>query len=283
MAKTLESEGPGCMTTEAAVRLGFFAGVFIVLAIAEVLIPRRKQTQPRRKRWLANVVLVTLNPVSVRLLFPVLPIGLAAMAVEREWGLLNNLALPSFIKIVIGVLALDLAVYLQHVLHHAIPLLWRLHMVHHSDLDFDLTTGVRFHPIEIVVSLVLKLMAVFIVGPPVMAVLIFEVALNACSMFNHSNIHLPHRFDWIIRALLVTPDMHRVHHSVIVRETNSNYGFCFSWWDRLLGTYRGQPERGHTDMIIGLSQFRDPHGLTLWRLLALPFTGVLGAVPINRK
>ena len=271
------------MNTEIAVRLGVFAGVFIVLAIAEGLIPRRTRNHPRLKRWFANIALVALNPMSVRLLFPFLPVGLAVLAGERDWGLLNNVGLPYWSRITIGVLALDLAVYLQHVLHHAIPLLWRLHMVHHSDLDFDLTTGVRFHPIEIVVSMALKLMAVFIVGPPALAVLIFEVALNAMSMFNHSNVHLPSQLDRIIRSLLVTPDMHRVHHSVNLRETNSNYGFCFSWWDRLLGTYKNQPVQGHADMVIGLAQFRDAHRLTLLKLLALPFSGDPGAGPINRK
>jgi sterol desaturase/sphingolipid hydroxylase (fatty acid hydroxylase superfamily) len=271
------------MNTEATVRLGFFAGVFLVVSILEIFMPRRTRTNRRSHRWFANLTLVALNPISVRLLFPVLPVGLAAIAAERNWGLLNNVSLPLWLEMVIGVLALDLAVYLQHVLHHAIPLLWRLHMIHHCDLDFDLTTGVRFHPIEIVVSMTFKLAAVIIVGPPALAVLIFEVALNALSMFNHSNIHIPTRLDGAIRSLLVTPDMHRVHHSVIISETNSNYGFCLSWWDRLLGTYTDQPDAGHLEMTIGLSQFRDSAKLNLANLLILPFREGPGKVPLNRE
>ena len=270
------------MNIEATIRLGVFASVFLLVAGLEVLLPRRTRTQPRFRRWRANLALVALNPLSVRLLFPVLPVGLAVIAGERNWGLLNNVGLPYWLEVAVGVLALDFAVYLQHVLHHAIPLLWRFHMVHHSDLDYDLTTGVRFHPIEIIISMGFKLGAVLIIGAPVLAVLIFESALNAFSMFNHSNIHLPLGLDRAIRFLAVTPDMHRVHHSVVIRETNSNYGFCFPWWDRLLGTYKDQPEHGHLGMTIGLSQFRDEQRLTLMRLLALPFHGDPGAVPINR-
>ena len=184
--------------------------------------------------------------------------------------------------VVIGVIVLDFAMYLQHVLHHAVPLLWRLHMVHHSDLDFDVTTGVRFHPIEIVFSMGIKLLTVAALGPPALAVLIFVVALNATSMFNHSNVHLPWNIDRVLRLFVVTPEMHRVHHPVIIRETNSNYGFNFSWWDRLLGTYKDQPDKGHEGMTIGLAQFRDSQHLTLPRLLILPFVGDLGRVPINR-
>ena len=270
------------MNTEATIRLGVFVGVFLLVAVLEVLLPRRARTQPRFRRWLANLSLVALNPLSVRLLFPIIPVGLAAIAGERNWGLFNNVSSPYWLEVAMSVLAFDLAVYLQHVLHHAIPLLWRFHMVHHSDLDYDLTTGVRFHPIEIVISMGVKLGAVIIIGAPVLAVLIFEVALNALAMFNHSNIYLPSGIDHAIRSLVVTPDMHRVHHSVIVNETNSNYGFCLSWWDRLLGTYKDQPERGHLEMTIGLSQFRDENRLTLMKLLTLPFQGDPGAVPINR-
>lgn len=271
------------MNTEAAVRLIFFAGTFLLVAVLESLAPRRTRTHARSKRWFVNLGLVALNPISVRLLFPVLPLGLTLMASERQWGVLNNVNLPYWLEAVIGVLALDFTIYLQHVLHHAIPLLWRFHMVHHSDLDFDLTTGVRFHPIEIVVSMAIKLVTIIVVGPPVVSVLVFEVALNGLSMFNHSNIHVPKHLDRLIRSSLVTPDMHRVHHSVTIQETNSNYGFCFSWWDRLLGTYKDQPEHGHLEMTIGLSQFRDETKLNLAGLLALPFKGDLGPAPINRK
>lgn len=177
---------------------------------------------------------------------------------------------------------LDFVVYVQHILHHAIPVLWRLHMVHHADLDFDMTTGLRFHPIEIIVSMVIKLSAVAALGAPPMAVLIFEIALNSTAMFNHANIRIPQQIDRILRLLVVTPDMHRVHHSVIIRETNSNYGFNLPWWDRLLGTYKAQPSKGHENMVIGLSQFRDQRRLTLPWLLILPLIGELGKQPINR-
>ncbi len=195
---------------------------------------------------------------------------------------MNHLGLPSRLEVVIGFVVLDLSIYLQHVLHHAVPALWRLHMVHHADLDYDLTTGLRFHPIEIVISMGIKLMVVAALGPPALAVLIFEVALNVGSMFNHSNIRLPIPVDRVLRLFFVTPDMHRVHHSVIIRETNSNYGFNLPWWDRLLGTYKDQPDKGHEGMTIGLSQFRDPDVLNLRRLLILPFVGDPGGVPINR-
>ncbi|MDY0282743.1 MAG: sterol desaturase family protein [Salinivirgaceae bacterium] len=270
------------MNHEITIRLGFFFGIFVLISVCEILAPRRPLTTSKANRWFANLVILALNPLSVRLAFPFLPVTLALLASERQWGLLNNIDLLYWIEVAIGVIALDLSIYLQHVLHHAVPALWRLHMVHHADLDFDMTTGLRFHPIEIVVSMGIKLMAIAALGPPALAVLIFEVALNATSMFNHSNIHLPGAFDRVLRLLVVTPDMHRVHHSVIIRETNSNYGFNLPWWDRLLGTYKDQPAKGHTGMTIGLSQFRDPRQLTLPWLVILPFVGDPGGVPINR-
>ena len=270
------------MSTETAIRLGSFFGIFVLVAFCEILAPRRALTTSKASRWFANLAILGLNPLSVRLVFPVLPFAMALLATERQWGLLNNLDLPHWLEVVIGVIALDFAVYLQHVLHHAVPALWRLHMVHHVDLDYDLTTGLRFHPIEIVISMGIKLMTVAVLGPPALAVLIFEVALNATSMFNHSNIHIPVAVDRVLRLCMVTPDMHRVHHSVIIRETNSNYGFNLPWWDRLLGTYKDQPDRGHDGMTIGLSQFRDPKRLSLPWLLVLPFVGDPGGVPINR-
>lgn len=269
------------METDTVIHFGAFLGVFAILAIAEVCAPRRRLTTSKSRRWFANLAIVALNPLSVALVYPVPPFGVALLASERGWGLLNQLALPYGLEVLIGVLALDFVVCAQHVLHHAIPVLWRLHMVHHADLDFDMTTGLRFHPIEIIVSMAIKLSAVAALGAPPLAVLIFEVALNATSMFNHSNIRLPENVDRVLRLILVTPDMHRVHHSVIIRETNSNYGFNLPWWDRLLGTYKSQPAKGHTDMVIGLSQFRDPQKLSLPRLLILPFVGDPGRVPIN--
>ncbi|GKT08363.1 sterol desaturase family protein [Desulforhabdus sp. TSK] len=222
--------------SETSIRLGFFFGIFFVVAVCEILAPRRPLTTSKAARWGANLVIVGLNPLSVRALFPVLPVALAHLTAEHQWGLFSQILLPYRLQVVLGVLALDLTIYLQHVLHHAVPTLWRLHMVHHADLDYDVTTGLRFHPLEIVVSMGIKLSMVAALGPPPLAVLIFEVALNATSMFNHSNIHIPAAVDRFLRLLVVTPDMHRVHHSVILRETNSNYGFNFPWWDRLLGT-----------------------------------------------
>ncbi|MFH0727553.1 MAG: sterol desaturase family protein [Pseudomonadota bacterium] len=270
------------MSTEITIRLGFFIGVFVLVAVCEILSPRRALNTSKVSRWFANLVIIGLNPLSLRLVFPVFPVTMALLATERQWGLLNNVDLPFWLEVGIGVLALDFTIYLQHVLHHAVPALWRLHMVHHADLDYDLTTGLRFHPLEIVVSMGIKLMMVAALGPSALTVLIFEVALNATAMFNHSNIHIPIAVDRVLRLLVVTPDMHRVHHSVVIRETNSNYGFNFPWWDRLLGTYKDQPAKGHTDMVIGLSQFREPRKLSLPRLLILPFVGDPGRVPINR-
>ncbi len=268
--------------TEMLIRASAFLGVFAILATTEVLAPRRRLSVSKIQRWRTNLTIVALNPLTVALVFPLLPIGLALLASEQNWGLLNQWAMPRWLEVVIGVVLLDLTVYTQHVLHHALPALWRLHMVHHTDLDFDVTTGLRFHPVEIVVSMTIKLAAVAALGTPPVAVLIFEVALNATSIFNHSNIHIPKKVDQALRLLVVTPDMHRVHHSVIIQETNSNFGFNLPWWDRLFGTYKDQPDNGHTDMVIGLAQFRDQRKLSLPRLLILPFVGVPGRAPINR-
>jgi sterol desaturase/sphingolipid hydroxylase (fatty acid hydroxylase superfamily) len=267
---------------ETGVRLGFFFGVFAVVAILEILSPRRGLTVSKAGRWFANIAIIALNPLSVRLVFPILPVGMAIIAQERGWGLLNNVGLSCWLEVAVAEIILDLVIYLQHVLHHAVPALWRLHMMHHSDLDIDVTTGMRFHPVEILLSLGIKTAAVAALGPPALAVLIFEVALNSTTMFNHSNVHIPERFDRVFRLFVVTPDMHRVHHSVIIKETNSNYGFNLPWWDRLLGTYKAQPEKGHQGMTIGLAQFRDSKRLTLPWLLVLPFVGDPGRVPINR-
>jgi sterol desaturase/sphingolipid hydroxylase (fatty acid hydroxylase superfamily) len=272
----------GFLKDERAIRFGTFLAVFLVLAGAEIMIPKRALRTPKARRWIANLIILALNPLMVIAVFPMLPVALAQLASTRHWGVLQLLAVPDWAKVVLGVIVLDLVVYVQHVLHHAIPTLWRLHMVHHADMDIDVTTGLRFHPIEIAVSMALKLAAVAALGPPPLAVLLFEVALNATAMFNHSNMRLPERVDRKLRLILVTPDMHRVHHSVIIRETNSNYGFSLPWWDRLFGTYQDQPARGHQEMTIGLAQFRDPRRLSLAHLLVLPFVGDPGRVPINR-
>jgi sterol desaturase/sphingolipid hydroxylase (fatty acid hydroxylase superfamily) len=269
------------MNNEAVSRLVFFVGIFALIAIWERMSPRRSMTTSKKVRWISNLGITLINPLVVRLLFPILAVDMALKTQEGGWGLLNNVSLPFWLKLVVGIVVLDLVIYLQHVMFHAIPILWRLHMMHHADLDYDLTTGLRFHPIEIILSMVIKLSVVAALGPPAAAVLIFEIILNAMAMFNHGNIRIPLGLDRILRYFVVTPDMHRVHHSVIIRETNSNYGFNLSWWDRLFGTYCAQPAKGHEGMTIGLSQFREPKKLTLPRLLALPFIGDPGRYPIN--
>lgn len=209
--------------------------------------------------------------------------GMAGLAQERGWGLFNNYPVPYAAAVVLSILALDLVIYFQHVMFHAVPLLWRMHRMHHADLDFDLTTGVRFHPFEIVISLGIKIGAVALLGAPILAVLLFEILLNATSIFNHANWRLPLGLDRVLRWFVVTPDMHRVHHSVHRDETNSNFGFNLPWWDRVFGTYRAQPREGHERMTIGLTQFRDPRQLHLWRLLIQPFIGDASDYPINAK
>lgn len=271
------------MEHEAVIRISFFLAVFIGIASWEIKAPRRALTTSKLTRWISNLGIVAIDTIVLRLLFPTAAVGFAAAAEQQQWGLLNHLELPTWLAVVMGAAALDFVIYFQHVLFHAVPALWRLHMVHHADLDYDLTTGIRFHPVEIVLSMLIKLAAVAALGPPVLAVLVFEVLLNASAMFNHGNIRLPERADRLIRLLFVTPDMHRVHHSAIKRETNSNYGFNLSVWDRLFGTYRAQPQAGHDAMTIGLEQFRDPQRLTLPWLLALPFIGNVGKYPINRE
>ena len=234
--------------------------------------PRRPLTTSKALRWFNNLGIVTVNTLIVRILFPLMPVGFALIASEKGWGLLNNLHLPFWLDVLAGIVIFDFFIYLQHVVFHSMPVLWRLHMVHHCDLDFDLTTGIRFHPVEIVLSMIIKLGIVYLFGPPALSVLIFEIILNSASMFNHSNFKLPLTLDRLIRLFIVTPDMHRVHHSVIIRERNSNFGFNLSIWDRMLGTYRDQPGKGHMDMVIGLANFREPAKLNLPRLLTLPFT-----------
>jgi len=270
------------MSEENAIRVGFFIGIFAVAAICELLVPRRRLTTSKTARWVSNLCINFLNPVFVNLISPVLAIGMAVKSNEGGWGLLNNIEISSWLEIIISVVALDFVIYIQHVLFHSVPTLWRLHMVHHSDLDIDVTTGLRFHPIEIVISLAIKIAAVVVIGPHVMAVLIFEIVLNATSMFNHANLRLPLGLDRILRLIVVTPDMHRVHHSVVIRETNSNFGFNLPWWDRLFGTYKDQPSAGHLGMNIGLAQFRDSKKLTFIWMLLLPFIGDPGRQSINR-
>ncbi len=269
---------------ETLIRLGCFFGVLIVMAIWELMAPRRRLTVSKPLRWTSNLGLTFLNSLAVRAVLPVAAVGAALVAQQNGWGLLNRVTLPAWLAVVVTVLVLDLVVYLQHVMFHAVPALWRLHMVHHADLDFDVTTGSRFHTIEILLSMGIKMAVVVLLGPPAAGVVIFEVILNATAMFNHSNVYLPEGIDRVLRLLVVTPEMHRVHHSVVRREANSNFGFNLPWWDRLMGTYRAQPDDGHLGMTIGLSQFRDPDKVErIPSMLALPFIGQPGAYPINEK
>jgi len=259
------------MSNESTIRISFFLGVLALMAIWELLAPRRPLTTSKKMRWGSNLAITLINPILLRLVIPVPPVGMAALAQERGWGLLNNFHLPYWLTVIIGMMALDCVIYLQHVMFHSVPLLWRLHKMHHTDMDLDVTSGLRFHPIEIVMSMGIKLATVRIMGPPVLAVLIFEVLLNCASMFNHSNAYIPLGIDRVLRLILVTPDMHRVHHSIIDSEGNSNFGFSVSWWDRLFGTYRAQPEEGHQGMTIGLTKFRDASRVTLPWMLIMPF------------
>jgi sterol desaturase/sphingolipid hydroxylase (fatty acid hydroxylase superfamily) len=241
------------------------------MALWEMLAPRRRRLFSRRQRWPGNLGIVALNSALLWLLFPVAAVGFAAFARGQGWGMLNYLPLPFWLEVVLALVLLDLVIYLQHVMMHAVPLLWRLHRLHHADPDYDLTTGARFHPLEIILSMALKLAAVAALGPPVLAVVLFEVLLNAMAMFNHGNVGLPARLDRVLRWLLVTPDMHRVHHSQEVDETNSNFGFNLSLWDRLLGTYREQPRLGQLGMQIGISSLHDPRITTrLGGMLLIP-------------
>jgi sterol desaturase/sphingolipid hydroxylase (fatty acid hydroxylase superfamily) len=259
---------------EAGWRLAFFGGIFIVMLIWELLAPKRRLTVSKLQRWLHNIGLLLLNSLLLRLLFPAAAVGMAYSVGEMNWGLFNLLSLPAWFEVAAAVLLLDLAIYLQHLLMHRVPLLWRLHRVHHADLDIDLTTGSRFHTIEILLSMLIKWGVILLLGPAMLAVLIFEILLNGMAMFNHANVRLPVGLDSTMRKLLVTPDMHRVHHSILRRETNSNYGFNLSLWDRCFRTYIDQPEKGHQGMTIGIPGFRDARQVDrLPGMLALPFVG----------
>jgi sterol desaturase/sphingolipid hydroxylase (fatty acid hydroxylase superfamily) len=268
---------------EPYIRLAAFGGVFAVMAIWELIGPRRKQAIGRAWRWPSNLGVVAVNTLLVRILFPITAVGLALVAEARGFGLFNVAALPAWVGVVASIVILDFAIYLQHVLFHAVPALWRLHRMHHADLEFDVSTGLRFHPVEILLSMVIKLTVVAALGAPALAVLIFEVLLNATSMFNHGNVRIPLALDRVLRWFVVTPDMHRVHHSILSRETNSNFGFNLPWWDRLFGTYRAQPAAGHEAMTIGIEQFRDPRELGLDRMLLQPFREDAGRYPLGRQ
>jgi sterol desaturase/sphingolipid hydroxylase (fatty acid hydroxylase superfamily) len=271
------------LANESLIRITSFLVIFVAMAAWEATAPRRQRELSRLLRWSNNLGLVLFDRVLLHLSFPVLAVGFALLAEARGWGLLNAFEVPFALALPVSLLALDLAIYLQHVLFHAVPALWRLHRVHHADLEFDVTTGLRFHPIEILLSMGIKLAVVAALGPPAIAVLVFEVLLNATSMFNHGNVRIALGLDRILRWIVVTPDMHRVHHSIHANETNSNFGFNLPWWDRLLGTYRAQPRDGHEGMTIGIEQFRTPRELWLDRLLIQPLRGPASGYPINRE
>jgi len=272
------------LENEPAIRLGFFLGVFAMIAAWEVFAPRRALTVSKALRWASNLGLMVLNTVLLRLLFPLAAVGLAAFSAQNGWGLINHFDVPFWVAVPLAVIAMDFVIWLQHVMVHAVPALWRLHRVHHADLDYDVTTGARFHPLEIILSMLIKFATITVLGPPVVAVVIFEVMLNATALFNHGNIRLPGAIDRVLRWVLVTPDMHRVHHSVEDDETNSNFGFSLTWWDRLFGTYRDQPRAGHVGMTIGIHGHTDPREVDrLDGMLLLPFKGEVTDYAINRR
>lgn len=272
------------MANEKEVRMSFFFGMIVIIGLWEVVAPRRALTVSKMVRWGNNLGLVFLNSFILRFLFPAAAVGVAQLASEQGWGLFNFYDVPFWIAVVASVIIMDFVIYIQHVMVHSIPVLWRLHRVHHADLDFDVTTGARFHPLEIILSMLIKFATILLLGPSIVAVIIFEIMLNATAMFNHGNIGLPKRLDKFVRFFLVTPDMHRIHHSVEDDEANSNFGFSLTWWDRLLGTYREAPRAGQIGMTIGINKFRDQKQVSwLPGMLALPFIGKMSGYVINRR
>lgn len=269
---------------ELTIKLAVFFGIFFLMAVWEKLAPCRVLTVSKNLRWTNNLGLVLLNSIVLRLVFPAGGVGVAVFVQQQGWGLLNYYQIPPLASIAISVVVMDFIIYLQHIMMHAVPVFWRVHRAHHADLDYDLTTGIRFHPIEIILSMLIKAAVILLLGPPVLAVVLFEVLLNGAAMFNHSNIQLPGRLDRMLRCFLVTPDMHRVHHSIKEDEANSNFGFNLSWWDRLLGTYRDQPRGNHQSMVIGIIGYRDPRQVErLPGILALPWSRDIFSYAINRR
>jgi sterol desaturase/sphingolipid hydroxylase (fatty acid hydroxylase superfamily) len=256
---------------EPIIRLSAFGGVLAIMALLEAMFPRRQRRFGRLVRWPGNFMIMFLNTLLVRLLFPAAAVGFALLMTEQQTGLLNKLELPAPVAVIAGMLALDLAIYIQHVVFHRIPLLWRIHRMHHTDLDLDVTSGARFHPIEIFLSMLIKLAVIWLTGAPAIAVLLFEVLLNAGAMFNHANLRIPIGIDRVLRLLIVTPDMHRIHHSVLRDETDSNFGFNLSWWDRMFGTYIKEPQSGQTDMTLGLPDKQSINVERIDEMLRLPF------------
>lgn len=272
------------VNNEMEIRLGFFFGVFFVMALWELLAPRRRLIIPKLKRWTNNIALVLVNSLVIRFIFPTAAIGMALFAKEQELGVFNTIDTPWYIAVPVSIIIMDLVIYLQHVLVHTIPALWCLHRVHHVDPDIDVTTGTRFHPLEMIFSMLIKFATIVALGAPVVAVILFEIVLNITSMFNHSNVYMNLTVDKLLRLVVVTPDMHRVHHSVEPDETNSNFGFNLPWWDHLFGTYRAQPRAGHEKMLIGIHGFNHPEQVTwLHKILLLPFVCKIGEYAVTRS
>lgn len=257
--------------TEIIIRIASFAAIFALMAAWEAFRPRRVLVAGRKPRWPSNLGILAVDALAVRLVVPTAAVGMAVIAADRGWGLLNQLPVDGWVAGILAFLVLDFVIYAQHYVFHRVPWLWRLHRMHHADLDVDLTTGVRFHPLEILISMAIKIVVVLAIGVPALTVLLFEIALNATSIFNHANVAIPASLDRILRLFVVTPDMHRVHHSIVRAETDSNFGFNLPWWDWLFRTYRARPVAGHIGMTIGLPMFRDRKELRLDRLLTQPF------------
>ena len=268
---------------EAEIRVSVFGGIFCAMALWELFAPRRSLQVSKFVRWSSNMGILVINTIILRLVFPAAAIGVSVFAASHNWGFFNILAWPIWVEVLLSVIVLDMVIYSQHVMFHAVPSLWRVHRIHHADVDFDVSTGVRFHPIEILLSMLIKMVAVCVLGAPALAVIVFEVLLNGTSMFNHGNVRLPQLIDKFVRLVLVTPDMHRVHHSVVVGETNSNFGFNLSCWDRVFGTYQAVPAAGHESMIVGLEEFRELRRQSLWHLLLMPLMDKTGTYPFGRR
>jgi len=271
------------MDFDITIRLTAFFGVIGLMASWEALYPRRRLEAPRSKRWLGNLSVAALNTLVVRTLFSSGVVGLALAAANQGWGFLNSVQWPFWVEGLLAFAVLDLAIYLQHILFHRVPGLWRFHMVHHADTDYDVTTGIRFHPVEMVLSMLIKSAVAVLVGASPGSVLIFEIVLNASSMFNHGNVRIPLLIDRMLRWFVITPDMHRIHHSILQQEANQNFGFNLPWWDYLFGTYLATPSRGQKHMIFGLEQFRSPACMKLANILKLPFRRLAGNTAINQQ
>nr|WP_244956830.1 sterol desaturase family protein [Enterovibrio norvegicus] len=271
---------------ETVFRLFSFFSIFIVMAAFEWLFPKRLLSISKAKRWLNNISLMVFNTVALRIVFPVAAAGFAAWCQANGIGLFHVLELSHGIAVLLSIVALDGIIWFQHRLFHTVPLLWRLHAVHHADRDLDVTSGARFHTLEILLSMLIKLAAIALLGAPVVAVILFEIILSGMALFNHSNVALPHSIDKVVRWFVVTPDMHRVHHSIHRHESDSNFGFNLAIWDRLFNTYRAQPDEGHYGMTIGLSYVREEkHVVWLFGLLRMPFTRnkTLSSEPSNEQ